>query len=277
MQEAPLPIDEVQRLRELYSYEVLDTATETALDDIVQEAAAVCGTTFGALTMVDKNRQWFKAQCGFSLKETVRSQSICGHGILSRSFFEVPDTEADARFCENPLLQTLGVRFYGGTQLIGAQGNVLGMLCVLDPEPRQLSAAQKARLATLSIQAMELLEAHRRRRRMQWLGEMVSQVRDEIYLFDLGTQVLLYANEAATEQGGAEVGATTLEEVTPAVEPQTLEQHMRSLQAQACEVSCDTWVARVRGRIPVEARWQRLQSSGHALVMCTLRDITERQ
>ncbi len=76
MQEAPFPPDEAQRLKELYSYDVLDTDTESALDAIVQSAAAICGTTFGALTMVDKNRQWFMAQSGFSLKETFRSQSI---------------------------------------------------------------------------------------------------------------------------------------------------------------------------------------------------------
>lgn len=277
MQEPPIPSDEAQRLRELYSYEVLDTATEAALDAIVQEAALVCGTDFGALTMVDWNRQWFKAQCGFSLKETVRGQSICGHGILSRSFFEVPDTEADERFCGNPLLHTLGVRFYGGTQLIGAEGNVLGMLCVLDAQPRQLSPLQKTRLTSLAIQAMELLETRRQRRRMQWLGEMINKLRDEIYLFDLTTQVLLFANEAAIEGGGVEVGVMSVEDVTPAVDAKTLHRHMHRLKAESSEVSYDTLLERSHGQILVEARWQRLSGTGHGLAMCTLRDLSGRR
>ncbi len=206
-----------------------------------------------------------------------RLQSICGHGILSRSFFEVPDTQADTRFSDNPLLQTLGVRFYGGTQLIGAQGRVLGMLCVLDPEPQLLSDTQKTQLTTLAIQVMELLEAHRQRRRMQWLGAMISQVADEIYLFDLSTQVLLYANEAATQQGAAEVGETGLDEVTPVLHPHELARHIERLKMDATEVVYDTWVLRAQGPTPVEARWQRLKGPGHTLAMCTLRDATQRQ
>lgn len=272
MQVAPIPFDDARRLKELYSYEVLDTATEQALDDLVQSAASVCETTFGALTLVDRDRQWFKAQCGFSLKESVRSESVCGHGILSRAFFEVPDTQADVRFRENPLLESLGVRFYGGTQLIGADGHVLGMLCVLDPEPHRLSPAQQAHLATLSIRAMELLEAHRQRRRMEWLGAMVSQVQDEIYLFDLETQTLLHANEAATQNGAAEQAAMGLEHVTPELPPKELARHLQRLQEGAAEVSYHSAVTRAGARVPVEARWQRLKSDGHMLVMCTLRE-----
>lgn len=276
MQVAPIPLDDDQRLKELYSYEILDTSTEQALDELVQSAAAVCGTAFGALTLVDRNRQWFKAQCGFSLKETVRSQSVCGHGILTRAFFEVPDTQADERFRENPLLETLGVRFYGGTQLIGEQGHVLGMLCVLDPEPQSLSAAQQAHLTSLAIRAMALLEGHRQRRRLEWLGALVSQVQDEIYLFDLETQMLLHANEAAMRSDGTDLSLMALESITPAVSEKEMATYLRLLEDGAPEVSYITWVERAGARLQVEARWQRLKSSAHALVMCTLRDVTHR-
>lgn len=275
MQPAPIPLDDVQRLKELYSYDILDTSTEQALDELVQSAATLCGTAFGALTLVDRDRQWFKAQCGFSLKETVRSQSVCGHGILTRAFFEVPDTQADARFRENPLLETLGVRFYGGTQLIGAEGHVLGMLCVLDPEPQSLSAAQQTRLATLAIRAMELLEQHRQRRRLEWLGAMVSQVPDEIYLFDLDTHVLLHANEAALRHGAVDFSEIGLETITPAIAEKQLSAYLRLLEDGAPEVSYKTSVERAGARVQVEARWQRLKSAAHALVMCTLRTLPE--
>lgn len=276
MQAAPIPLDDDRRLKELYSYEILDTATEQALDELVQSAAARCGTAFGALSLVDRDRQWFKAQCGFSLAQTMRSHSVCGHGILTRAFFEVPDTQADARFKENPLLETLGVRFYGGTQLIGAQGQVLGMLCVLDPEPQTLSPAQQSFLTSLAIRAMELLEAHRQRRRLEWLGALVSQVQDEIYLFDLHTHVLLHANEAASQNGAADLSGMGLEDVTPALAEKDLAAYLRLLEDGAPEVSYSTWINRSGARVQVEARWQRLKSSAHALVMCTLRDITRR-
>ena len=276
MQPAPLPPNESQRLKELYSYEVLDTATDQALDDIAQSAAAICGTTFGAISLIDLDRQWFKAQFGFSLRETARSHSICGHGILHRAFFEVPDTEADQRFQDNELLKSLGVRFYGGTQLIGDEGQVLGMLCVLDPEPKQLSDSQRSQLATLSMQAMELLTAHRQRRRMEWLGALVNQVPDETYLFDFTSLLLVHANDAARTHLPADQGAVSLEHFTSELAAADFEAQVRLLKDGAEEVVFETWVSRAAGRVPVEVRWQRLDTLGHALVMCTLRNIRQR-
>ena len=276
MQPAPIPPHESQRLRELYSYEALDTATEKALDDIAQTAAAICGTPFGAISLIDLDRQWFKAQFGFSLKETVRSHSICGHGILHDAFFEVPDTEADPRFQDNGVLKSLGVRFYGGTQLIGANGNVLGMLCVLDPEPRQLSEYQRTQLTTLSIKAMELLEAHRLRHRMEWLGALVNQAPDETCLFDFTTLLLVHANDAARGYLAADQGAVSLEGFASELAAAEFESQVRLLKSGATEVVFETWVSRAAGRIPVEVRWQRLAAAGHTLVMCTLRDIRQR-
>ena len=276
MLSAPIPPCESQRLKELYSYEVLDTATDKALDDIAQSAATICGTTFGAISLIDLDRQWFKAQFGFSLKQTVRSDSICGHGILHRAFFEVPDTEADQRFQDNPLLKSLGVRFYGGTQLIGADGHVLGMLCVLDPQPKHLSTSQRTQLATLSIKAMELLEAHRLRRRMEWLGALVNQGLDEIDLFDFKTLMLVHANDAANNHLGADHGEVKLAGFTSELAASEFDAYLCLLEGGAEEVSFQTWIIRAAGRIPVEVRWQRLCTSGHALVMCTLRDISQR-
>lgn len=276
MQPAPLSPHEPQRLKELYSYQVLDTATDKALDDIAQSAAAICGTTFGAISLIDLDRQWFKAQFGFSLREMVRSHSICGYGILHRAFFEVRDTEADQRFQDNELLKSLGVRFYGGTQLIGADGNVLGMLCVLDPEPRQLSESQRTQLATLSIKAMELLEAHRQQRRMEWLGALVNQMPDETCLYDFPTLLLVHANDAARAHLGPDQGTVSLEGFASELIATDFEAQIRLLKNGAREVVFETWVSRAAGRIPVEVRWQRLDASGHAVVIGTLRDIHQR-
>jgi signal transduction histidine kinase len=277
MQIAPIPIDESKRLRELYSYEVLDTATEKALDDIVQAAATLCGTTFGALSLIDRDRQWFKAQVGFCLKETLRSQSICSHGILSRSFFEVPDTQADLRFQNNELLESLGVRFYGGTQLIGAEGSVLGMLCVLDSKPHVLTDAEKTDLTTLATKAMDLLEAHRQRRRMEWLGALADQNPDEVYLFDLSTGLLLHANDAAKRHLESRPHEVRLDDFASELPRSKLGSYIELLVGGAQEVCFETWITRAEERVPVEVRWQRLKTSGHPLVTFTIRNMAGRR
>lgn len=272
MQAAPIPRNDAARLEALYSYEALDSATEQELDDLVQAAARLCGTTFGAISLIDRDRQWFKAQSGFSLKETLRSDSVCGHGILSRSFFEVPDTQADPRFEDNPLLNSLGVRFYGGTQLIGAEGHVLGMLCVLDPEPMQLSEAQKTQLSTLAMQAMALLEAHRARRRLQALGSLWDQAADEIYVFDLATDLLLDANEAARRQLPCRSCEVRLQDFSADLPGAELEAFIRQARDGAAEVSFQTEVTRAWGRMPIAARFQRLQLRGRPVLQCTIKD-----
>lgn len=166
---------------------------------------------------------------------------------------------------------------YGGTQLIGEQGHVLGMLCVLDPQPQQLSPAQKAQLETLAIRAMKLLDAHRQRRRMEWLGAVVNQVQDQIYLFDLNTQQLLHTNDAATRHAQEDLAALRLEDVTPDMPKPVFAEHIQRLRVDTAEVAYETTVLRAGVRVSVEARWQTLKASGQALVMCTLRVLTRPQ
>jgi EAL domain-containing protein (putative c-di-GMP-specific phosphodiesterase class I) len=154
---------EAERLETLASYDVLDTPPEKTFDDFARLAAAVVGTPIGLISLVDGNRQWFKAKLGLEVSETPRSIAFCSHAIRDTEVFVVPDARDDKRFADNPLV-TSGpmIRFYAGAPLIDARGAALGTLCVLDQKPRELSEAERQALQILSNHVMTELELRRR-------------------------------------------------------------------------------------------------------------------
>lgn len=160
---APLPENESARVRALREYEILDTAPEAGFDDLAQLAARVCGTPMAAVSLVDSDRQWFKSRLGINLCGTSREVSFSSHGIAADDdLFLIPDARKDKRFSENPLVAgEPHVRFYGGARLATPAGLTLGMLCVMDVVPRELSAAQKESLRALARQVVAQLELRR--------------------------------------------------------------------------------------------------------------------
>jgi two-component system, cell cycle sensor histidine kinase and response regulator CckA len=160
--QAPLPPDEKERLKALLRYEILDTAPEQQFDDIVLLASHICGTPIAMVSLIDENRQWFKSRIGMTAMETSRDIAFCAHGILQGEVFVIKDARADARFSSNPLVTgDARIRFYAGAPLITSDGHALGMLCVNDQVPRDLSPEQKAALQALSRQVVALLESRR--------------------------------------------------------------------------------------------------------------------
>ena len=79
---APLPANEAQRLVRLRAYEVLDTPSEAAFDDLTLLAAQICGVPTAMVSLVDEKRQWFKSKLGISATETSRDVAFCAHTIL---------------------------------------------------------------------------------------------------------------------------------------------------------------------------------------------------
>src|SRR4029453_6024591 len=151
--------DETARLAALRRYRILDTEPEQAFDDLTLLAAQICGTPIAPVTLLDRDRQWFKSRLGTSATETARSIAFCAHTIQQDDVFVIPDTLADERFRENPLV--VGepwVRFYVGAPLVTHDGHALGGLCVLDRVPRTLTPEQQAALEALSRQAVAQLE-----------------------------------------------------------------------------------------------------------------------
>ena len=159
MQRAPLPDDEMSRLAELQRYAILDTESEQTFDDLTTLAAQICGTPLAVISLIDSERQWFKAKVGIDASETSRDIAFCAHTILQRDLFEVADTLQDPRFVDNPLVtKNPFIRFYAGIPLITSGRYALGTLCVIDRVPRQLSPDQQKALMALARQATSLLE-----------------------------------------------------------------------------------------------------------------------
>ncbi|MCL4523227.1 MAG: GAF domain-containing protein [Acidobacteria bacterium] len=162
---SPLPANEAERLRAVESYDILDTPPEKIFDNLARIAASICGTEVALVSIMDKDRQWFKAKIGWVIKETPREVAFCSHTILSSEILIVPDALEDERFADNPLVtQDPHIRFYAGMPLINPDGHALGTICVIDHKPRQLTAAQQDSLAVLAkcaVGHLELGKAHR--------------------------------------------------------------------------------------------------------------------
>lgn len=153
---------EERRLAALHAYGLLDTPREDEFDEIVRVVSALCGTPISVINLIDRDRQWFKAEVGLGVRETPLPASICAHALLQPDLFIVPDTTRDVRFADNPLVTgTPHLRFYAGALLETPDGLPLGTICVLDYEPRELDENQKALLRLMARQIMKLFELRR--------------------------------------------------------------------------------------------------------------------
>lgn len=173
-QPAKLPANEALRLARLKRLMVLDTSPETIFDEVTKIASAVCGTPIALISLIDEQRQWFKANVGVEgTSETSRDIAFCAHTILQNAVMEVPNAEEDTRFKHNPLVTSEpNIRFYAGAPLIMPEGLNIGTLCVIDREPRSLNAFQKIMLEHLSQLVVKALLS-----REQLLNELNEQSR----------------------------------------------------------------------------------------------------
>ncbi len=162
MTPAALPPDEPARLAALRSLDILDTPAEAEaeFEALVQAASTVCGMPISLLSLVDEDRQWFKANLGLpGATQTPRDMAFCSHAILNDELFVVNDALADARFADNPLVTGApGIRFYAGAPVRLSNGQRVGTLCVVDHRARQLDATQRDVLMSLSKAVSRALE-----------------------------------------------------------------------------------------------------------------------
>ncbi len=160
---ATLPPYEKRRLEVLQSYALLDSEPEEAYDDLTQMAAQICDAPIALISLVDKDRQWFKSRINYPSLEKPRLESLCAHAIYQDALFIVPDLLKDDRFCHNPITQgTRPIRFYAGAPLVAPEGVNIGTICVMDYEPRTLTPEQQQMLQVLSRMVMAKLELRRK-------------------------------------------------------------------------------------------------------------------
>ncbi len=155
---------DAERLETLRALDLLDTPTEPRFDEITQLASQACNAPIALVTLVDKDRQWFKSRHGLELTETVLDQSVCAHALGQHDLLVIPDLSKDERTRNNPLV-TGGshLRFYAGAPLVAPNGHVLGTLCVVDdvPRPDGLAPGQAAILSTLARDVMDEIRRSR--------------------------------------------------------------------------------------------------------------------
>lgn len=159
MTSANLPENEEDRIRKLEELVILDTLEEQAYDDLTKLAAEICHTPIALVSLVDRERQWFKSRHGLDASETAREHAFCSHAILGDDVFVIEDSSKDERFFDNPLVtgEPL-VKFYAGAPLIMDNNLKIGTLCAIGHEARTITIEQKDALKALARQVVSQLE-----------------------------------------------------------------------------------------------------------------------
>jgi GAF domain-containing protein len=179
MKPFPFPDNEKERLKELLSFDILDSEPENRFEDIVQLAAHVTGTSISLITLLDEKRQWFKAKVGLDIPETLREVSFCSYAIAEDKdeIFIVENAKTDSRFQDNPLVTgDPNIHFYAGYPLKTSSGYKLGTLCVIDTQQKKLTEDQKTALELLARQVIKELELRRANRELKRSNQMLQGI-----------------------------------------------------------------------------------------------------
>lgn len=170
------------RKRVLEQLGILDSGAEDSFDELVRLASDICDAPISVVSLLDDDRQYFKAQVGLALSETPRDQSICAHAVHEPEYLEISDTTVDPRTSGNALVTgDPNLRFYAGAVLKTAESVPLGTLCVLDTRPRQLTDHQRTALRVLSNQVMRQIELRAAlTRQTVLLGEIDHRVKNSL-------------------------------------------------------------------------------------------------
>ena len=158
--------DEDERVRALQDLEILDTPAEVDFDSIVEFGRLWFKVPICLVSLVDTDRQWFKAKSGIDAEETPRDISFCGHAIHKPEVFVVPNATEDVRFHDNPLSTgPPDIRFYAGAPIQLDNGRSIGTVCIISPEPRyDFDVEAKDRLASLARLTVDMLSRRSLRR-----------------------------------------------------------------------------------------------------------------
>ena len=185
MKIAEIHEQEEERLKVLASYSILDTMPEDDYDALTAIASEICNTPISLVSLIDKDRQWFKSHHGLDVAETPKEYAFCAHAINNTDeIFIVQDARKDDRFKGNPLVTgNPHVIFYAGIPLVGNDNLPLGTLCVIDSKPKLLSQSQIQALKALANQVMNLMELRKTKTQLEKALETVEQVNRELESF----------------------------------------------------------------------------------------------
>lgn len=181
MTSAPLPPNEAERLQILEQLDILDSPPEERFDRLTRLAAKLLNAPIVLLSLVDKQRQWFKSYEGMSTCETDRSISFCAHAILQEEPLVIPDTLKDKRFVDNPLVTgEPKIRAYLGIPLTIRPRLSVGTFCVIDTRPREFSPDEIASLKDIAAIAQEELTKEALNRAVKTLRQREHELEEAI-------------------------------------------------------------------------------------------------
>jgi len=163
MMAAPTPSNEEERLVELNGLNLLDTPREANFDHVTERLTKLFNVPIALMTLVDKDRQWFKSQTGLPVdlaeaRSTSRDVSLCGHVVARDEVLIVRDLTRDPRFANNSFVKERGLRFYAGVPLRGPNGLPIGSLCILDTKPRDMTGQEQELLKMIASDVMEQIK-----------------------------------------------------------------------------------------------------------------------
>jgi PAS domain S-box-containing protein len=284
-----IPENEAERLRALDSYRVMDTPPESSFDDLTTLVARILDVPIALVSLVDADRQWFKSRYGLDAPETPRDISFCGHVVAEQELLVVFDAFEDHRFHDNPLVTgDPRVRFYAGVPLTTPDGHILGTLCAIDHEARQVSADQ---LDTLSILGRQVADQLELRRQLLLTKEYEQRLRT---LFETAVDAIVTIDEAGviedvnavvkrilgyepSELVGQHVGV-----LMPPRHRERLEQYLRHYPndsgAKLIAATQEAVAVRKDGtEFPVEMSVSEMRLGDRRMFTGIVRDVTERK
>ncbi len=208
------PFDETCRQMALDDLEILDTPADPLLDTLVRLARDSFGVGAVVISLVDHDRQWFKARTGLALSETPRQVSFCSQAIAQDDMLVVEDALEDLCFRDNPIVTGPPyLRFYAGQQLRDANDVPLGTFCLIDFKPRLLNEDERARLRDFARLAMGYLQLNAMSRQAAELREALTRAQRKAMLDPLtqvwnraGLDHLLPREQAAVKAKGQQLG-----------------------------------------------------------------------
>ncbi len=177
---------EIERLKSLLSYNIIDTLKEKEFDKLAQLASIICETPIALISLIDDKRQWFKAKIGIEAEEMPKELTFCQYTIEKEELWEVEDTTKNELLKDNPnVTAENGIRYYAGLPLQCSLGYNIGTLCVADLKPKKISDKEKFALEIISEQIMILLEAKKRN------DQLINELKELVKLKELESQKII--------------------------------------------------------------------------------------
>lgn len=288
MIKAPPPADEKRRLADLRDLSLLDTPPEERFDRITRIAQRVFKVPIALVSLVDRDRQWFKSRQGLAAAETPRDVSFCAHTILGHDIMVVPDAKLDPRFQDNPLVSgDPFIRFYAGCPLNMKEGRKAGTLCVIDRKPRSLSPADFELLSDLASLVEDELDAGERNKALVLVREKEAELKDFLENANDLIQIsspdgkILFANRAWRQwlrYGDQDLEALDLFDILPPEEHAKARKHLSKIRLGETVHSMRTvLLAKTGARVPVEGTINcRFKDRVPHRIRIVFRDISQR-